>query len=161
MGDNIMSNLFWETRGMSVKERLLFRSDDVGKCREWTGSTSKRGYGYMTINKKSFRVHRLAYESVHGVIPVGMCVLHSCDNRKCINPKHLFIGTNADNTKDMIDKGRMVVGEELPQTKLTKNDVMKIRYMLGIIPQTEIAKKFNVARTTISGISTGRNWAHV
>lgn len=157
-----MSNLFWETRGMSIKEKLEFRSKDVGKCREWTGSVSKRGYGYLRINKTSYRVHRLAYETFCGGIPEGMCVLHSCDNRKCINPEHLFVGTNADNTKDMIGKGRMAVGEALPQSILTANEVIKIKKMIEHkIPQTEIARNFNVARTTISSISTGKSWAHV
>lgn len=91
-----------------VKERLKAHSKWVGECLEWTATTSN-GYGVFVLNKKTINASRAAWIAEHGEIPKGLCVLHNCpngDNRKCINTKHMFLGTHAENTADMIKKGR-------------------------------------------------------
>ena len=78
----------------------------MNDCIEWPLYRHEDGYGQLRVGEKKWRVHRLAWTFMYGEIPEGMCVLHRCDNPPCFNPKHLFIGTKADNTKDMISKGR-------------------------------------------------------
>jgi hypothetical protein len=81
----------------------------VGKCIIYTGKgRSGNGYGSMWVGNENKYAHRLAYERVHGPIPDGLCVLHHCDNRLCINPKHLWLGTQKDKTHDAMAKGRLV-----------------------------------------------------
>jgi hypothetical protein len=75
-------------------------------CIEWTGSVAKNGYGRLCLNGKYILAHRLVWKMVFGAIPPGICVCHRCDNRSCINPDHLFLGTGFDNMQDMVSKGR-------------------------------------------------------
>ena len=78
----------------------------LDECIEWSGSRNKDGYGQKHKNGKTQQAHRLAYECAFGTIPAGMLVCHSCDNPPCINPAHLFLGTNQDNIRDSVEKGR-------------------------------------------------------
>jgi hypothetical protein len=82
------------------------RLDRSGPCWLWTGTTNGVGYGQIRIDGKRWTTHRLAWTLAYGPIPEGMCVLHRCDTRACCNPEHLFLGTVADNNRDMGKKGR-------------------------------------------------------
>ena len=89
-------------------EAMVSRADGPDQCHLWTGSTTGPGYGQIGGGKKGvvLLAHRVAWELAHGPIPDGMCVLHKCDVRACVNPTHLFLGTKKDNTHDMLRKGR-------------------------------------------------------
>lgn len=79
--------------------------DDRG-CWEWTSAFGQGGYGKLTANSQQRSAHRVSYEIHHGPIGDGLCVLHRCDNKSCVNPGHLFLGTKSENTRDMYAKGR-------------------------------------------------------
>jgi hypothetical protein len=99
----------------------------VGDCWEWQGYVDKLGYG--RLGKK--RAHRMSYEKHKGPIPAGLMVCHSCDNRKCINPEHLWIGTQTDNMRDMAAKGRSRYNKHYAYTE-NQLVLEKICYKLGI-----------------------------
>lgn len=78
----------------------------ISGCFLWTGTLSKKGYGQFTYERKSRLAHRLSYQLYVGPIPDGLCVLHHCDNPSCVNPEHLWLGTNYDNVMDRVAKNR-------------------------------------------------------
>lgn len=146
-------------------------------CWEWNGDFSNGGYGRLYFYGKRYSAHRLSYMAFVGSIPQELCVLHKCDNRKCVNPKHLRIGTRSDNTKDMVAKRRGFVGdlnamrkypelvrhgEKHPMAILNEQQVLEIRKLLRKgIKGALLAKKFRVSETTISGIKLGKTWSYL
>lgn len=135
---------------------------DANGCWLWTKGLNHGGYGFAKRNRIQFLVHRRAYQLFVGPIPKGLFVLHKCDVRRCCNPDHLFIGTQADNNADMRAKGRQhkPIGEANPRAKLKRDDVISIRSMLreGKSPR-KIAQNFGVSKETIWAIKYGRVWA--
>lgn len=132
------------------------------ECWEWIASVAKNGYGEFNINRRSHGSHRVAWELTVGPIPSGLWVLHQCDNRKCVNPDHLFLGTVTDNNKDKIKKGRSNRGEKHGHAKLTAKDVVDIRIKVDSgITQTAIAKIYGVDPSTISYICNNKTWSFV
>ena len=129
------------------------------ECWEWQGSTFPNGYGRIGMGGRHRLAHRAAWELTFGAIPAGLCCLHRCDNKSCVNPDHLFLGTKADNSADMIAKGRSKQGSRNPKSKLSDSDVQEIRILLesGVM-QTEIASIYQVSNITVNHISTGRTW---
>lgn len=137
-------------------------------CWEWTHCVQANGYGRMRARDRSYYVHRASYEKFHGPIPEGFDVCHTCDNRKCWNPEHLFLGTRTDNMHDAAAKGRLSNGDrhsELlrgskgPGAKLTEVEVRSIRMLkIAGASTTSLAKKFNVCTDTIRDIVYGRTW---
>ena len=132
-------------------------------CIHWLGGGSG-GYGSISINNKNQQAHRLSYELFVKKIPKGKCVLHKCDNRKCVNPDHLFLGTIKDNNIDRSKKGRNTdqKGSKHPLSKLKEKDVIKIRklYSQGN-SQEELSILFNVSPSCIGAIIVRRNWKHI
>lgn len=137
--------------------------DPVTGCRTWTGATDGAGYGLIKERGRWLRAHRVAWILARGAIPAGLCVLHRCDNRRCVNPAHLFIGTRADNSADMAAKGRGRRGgrpdDWVTTPKLTPNDVAAIRdrYRVGA-RQTALAEEFGVSVSAISRAVRGDTW---
>jgi hypothetical protein len=133
-------------------------------CWEWVGAHDTDGYGRIGLSKKTLYAHRISYELHRGDIPDGLLVCHRCDNRQCINPDHLFLGTNRDNIVDASKKGRLAQfakrGENHPMAKLSNLDVQFIRVWLSNgYSQRSIARAFNVTQTCINDINRGRKWA--
>jgi DNA-binding MarR family transcriptional regulator len=131
-------------------------------CKEWTGARFKKGYGARRYKGKTWRVHRAVWDDVHGPIPDGLKVLHRCDNPPCYEITHLYLGTSATNSRDMVARNRQAVRGRLPQSKLTVEDVAAIRarYADGGITQANLAAEYAVAQGAISkivrrGVKTG------
>lgn len=129
-------------------------------CWVWNGAATIFGHGQIQKGgtgkdrRKLLTAHRVSWEIARGEIPDGMFVLHTCDNPRCVNPSHLFLGTKAENSADMVSKGRQKRGFDLPQTKLSAADIAKIRKASG--SQKEIGKRFNISQSHVCNIRAGR-----
>lgn len=135
------------------------QKDDPSGCWLWTGSMS-RNYGQIGRHGRPLLAHRAAWELAHGDIPNGLYVLHRCDNGRCVNPAHLFLGTQRDNIRDMVAKGRdRFTGERAYQAILTTEQVRTIR--CSTESARAIAKRLGVAFQTISDVRRRKNWKHV
>lgn len=135
-----------------------------GDCWEWQGYHGGR-YGSVSVthngDTRTTGSHRFSHELHNGPIPEGMYVCHSCDNPPCVNPAHLFLGTNADNLEDMVRKGRSLAGSKNKNARLAENDIRDIRGSYRMRKGPELAKKYGVADCTIRDIVRGRRWRHV
>lgn len=150
---------------VSLKKRFWSKVQKSGGCWLWLGALDGKGYGYLagTRGLPAVKAHRVSYEWHSGEpIPPGIFVCHVCDNPPCVNPEHLFLGTNADNMRDMVSKGRQACHEGAlnPNVKLTEQqlDVM-LELRRGGMVQTEIASRFGVSQSAVSAILSGRAWA--
>ncbi len=148
------------------QDRIILFWSNVKKtksCWIWTGCIDPTGYGKFGFNHKSVRVHRFVWQLVYGPIPKDKQINHHCDNRRCCNPKHLYVGTQKDNVRDQLRRGRRNQRGELNNSvKLNENTVRLIKkHIVRGVKQDIIAEKFNIARTTVSAISTGRSWSWV
>lgn len=122
-------------------------------CWEWTRSFNNQGYGQQRVTGgRTLVAHRVAYALHHGAIPGGQQVLHRCDNPKCVNPDHLFLGTQSDNIRDAVSKGRHRRGDG-PASRFTASEVAEILAATG--SQRELAKRFGVAQNVIGRIKRG------
>lgn len=147
----------------SPAARLAARSepDTNGGCLLWAGPINERGYGQIGVSGGKWRVHRLAWALANGDIPLGMHVLHRCDVRTCVNPLHLFLGSNADNVADMVNKGRnrACAGAQNGQSKLTYEIVRSVWARINAHEScASIARDVGVSRTAVSNIKVGRTW---
>ncbi len=148
--------------GTTLAQRLAFYSRRASTgCLEWQGALNKDGYGNVTI-AGNIRIgsHRAAWISARGPIPDGMEVCHDCDNPRCIEPAHLFLGTHAENMADMLRKKRRnVKGARNGAAKLTEEQVIAIRGDRR--RQIDIASDFGVGQSVISAIKRRERWQHL
>lgn len=142
-------------------EKISIPADVITSCWLWTGSVDKNGYGTLRSRGKYTRPHRELYRLVKGE-PGQLYVCHTCDNRLCANPQHLFLGSPKDNQKDMADKGRSCRGSRKFNAKLFEEAIPTIRKMLDAgRSQAFIAELFGVAQQTIHSVASGRTWRHI
>lgn len=141
------------------------------RCWIWTGSyfiirkkqiDTGRRLPSVCVGDKRVLASRLSYVLFNGVIPNGLKVCHTCDNPSCVNPKHLWLGTNQDNSDDMVQKGRSLTGSKNPDAKLTEKQVVTIlkRFKAGEL-RSNLAREYNVSWTTIDYLIKGKSWATV
>lgn len=156
---------------MTLKDRLLSHvvKNEASGCWEWQGS-KRSGYGRMIVGsrkdgtRRSDSAHRISYIVHHGEIPDGIEVCHRCDNRCCVNPDHLFIGTHQENMNDRESKGRNKPqsGEKNGRAKLDKADVLRIREKREKgVPFQKLADEYGVHKKTIMDAVSGKHWHDV
>ena len=152
----------------STEQRFLgkFQTQGIHDCWNWTAAIlpgKNGGYGAFKVGAdcimNTIRAHRYSYFYHFGINPRRRCVLHTCDNRKCVNPNHLFLGSRADNADDMCKKGRQCRGESRPLSKLTDDAVRSIR--MTDESTGALASRFNVSPSAISMARNHRTWRHV
>jgi len=148
-------------------ERFWTKVQKTEGCWLWTGGTDE-GYGALSTTLepdcgRRERAHRFAYKRLVGPIPDGLYVCHTCDNRRCVNPDHLFLGSHLANIEDKLQKERHCRGSSHGMSKLSEDDVIEIRrlYSTGDFLQREIAEKYGVCKQTISAIVRGQTWRHL
>ncbi len=131
-------------------------------CWEWTGAIGRSGYAVFTRRSKAKSAHRISWELHCGAIPDGLCVLHRCDNRKCVNPSHLFLGTHKDNTQDAVAKGRMSRGDAVNTSRLTERQVRVIRARCADgASYSKLARRFGVTHQAVRSVALRLSWAHI
>lgn len=147
---------------LSAEERFWKYVDkqSAENCWLWTAATNGVGYGKFYVDGGLVYAHRFSYELHRGQIPDGMYVCHSCDVPGCVNPKHLWLGTNADNLADMAAKGRSMHGAKSPHAKLTTDQVREIRrlYATGRYSKRELGDRFEVRVSNIGLILRRETW---
>lgn len=157
---------FFNRRGFFSSMEEFFRAfcgkpTEAG-CVEWMGRRTRFGHGIGTFRNQVIATHRYAYELAYGPIPNGLHVLHHCDNPPCVNPSHLFLGTEADNVRDKTEKGRQAKGTEIVSSKLNPDKVRAIRIRIANgETQASISKDFGVVYQTIALIAHGSTWKSV
>lgn len=147
-----------------MKARFEAKVRKTATCWEWTANLDKDGYGQIWVDKQRRRARapRVAWELYIGPIPPKQCVLHHCDNPKCVRPSHLFLGSVCDNNQDRARKGRSAVniyplpGERNPHAKLTNRQAQEIRfkYQTGLT-QTALAAQYGLSQVAVSRVVRG------
>ena len=152
------SDRFWKKVDVKSKD----------ECWEWTGSKYYNGYGQFFENPNKITAHRFSYELANGKInDKKLLVCHKCDNRGCVNPNHLFLGTHKENLQDMYNKGRQnnpsPIGEKNPNVVVTEKEVKQIRkiYAKGGISYKKLGEKFGISETQTTRIVKKESWKHV
>jgi len=144
-------------------ERRFFDKIEIGDdgVLRWIGSTFTDGYGAFRLNGKMVRAHRVAYAHFNGPIPMGLHVCHEIDEPDIVDPRYLWLGTQSDNIRDCVAKGRFNKprGEAHHKAKLTECDVRAIR--ASDEPSTTLAQQYGVTTPNIINIRARRSWAHI
>jgi len=144
-----------ESHAQMVKRfESKFIAEPTSGCWLWEGTYFSAGYALISVKHKNRRASRVSWEIHRGLIPEGTCVLHKCDNRACVNPNHLFLGSVLDNHKDMDAKGR-----RKGNIKLSEEQVLAIKSNTRSI--SAIADEYGVTKSTVYKVKLRRRWAHL
>lgn len=157
----------------TIAERFWSKVDKSGECWLWTACLNETGYGMVYFEGRARRAHRVSWVLTYGAVPAGACVLHRCDTPACVNPAHLWLGTLAENTADMLAKGRASTGalhamrkrktqargERQGHAKLTTDQVVAIRADTRLMRL--IAADYGVCLSVICEIRQRKSWSHV
>jgi hypothetical protein len=134
-------------------------------CWEWQAYIDARGYGRFKFEGKDDRAHRVSWVLERGQIPDGLCILHKCDNPKCVNPDHLYIGTHQDNMRDRTDRNRSahnrIFGERHGHSKATAEQVLEIRKIGHSKSLKEMSALFGLSVSHISRLRSRKLWPHI
>lgn len=157
--DPVLAARFWS---------YVDKGSPAQKCWLWSAGVFSNGYGQFRVRSRKVKVHRFAYELCVGHIPEGLCVCHSCDNRRCVNPAHLFLGTHLENAQDRQGKGRGASGpdrakgspgEKNPGAKMTVAKVWAIRQLYGgDFSFRCLARAFGICVSQVANIVHRRSW---
>lgn len=154
---------------IDIRDRFWIHVTILGEddCWNWNGSKDKDGYGNVWKNDISLKAHRVSFFLANGYLPDNL-VLHSCDNRACVNPKHLHSGSQSQNIKECLDRGRWrgfpngSVGKNNGHSKVTEDDVVRIRqiYSEGKLTMKQIGSMFGLSQSGVFNVIR-RRWKHV
>ena len=136
----------------------ITRTDE---CIPWPGYRGTRDYGQIVYQNKTRKAHSVSYALHVGPIPQGMVIRHKCDNPPCVNPRHLEIGTQADNVRDAVERGRWQLGETHNRAKLTESQVLEIRELAKTTPLNILAEKYSMDSSQVCRIVNRKSWRHI
>lgn len=141
------------------------KSEDETECWKWSGRLIY-GYGYFFYQKRPYRAHIFSYEIHIGTIPEELIVRHTCHNRSCCNPKHLILGTNKDNSNDMVEADRQAKGSHVGTSKMDENMAAKIKYMYHVLGMRQceirdLLEPLGISQTMVQTTCTDKWWRHV
>lgn len=160
---------YYPERTKEVLYRILEKSFEghvIKKrgCWDWCGSFDRDGYGQISCCRelRICKAHRASWIIHRGEIPEGLNVLHKCDNRKCTNPDHLFLGTAFENSRDIVYKDRQLKGSKNAAAKLKEEEAIDIKRALKEgVSGAYLSRKYGVSKTIISRIKLGKTWKHI
>ena len=141
----------------SLKDRLLSGCINTGGCWIWSKSVASSGYGQIRLNYKNLRANRASYMVFKGEIPDGMVIRHTCDNKLCINPDHLILGSCKQNSQDMVERDRQAKGERNGRCKLSEADVQAIKS--STLSYSQLAKQFGISKGHAHRVKNGVAWS--
>ena len=141
-------------------EKVNIKGSD--ECWEWIASKAT-GYGLFSYRGRLVTAHRFIWELSNGLIPKGGWICHTCDNKLCVNPNHLYLGDRASNARDAITRGQQARGERMGSSKLTNKDAIRIRkeYETGKISQSKLGKENGVTQQTVCSLLSRETWKHI
>jgi len=135
------------------------------QCWKWNGLLFiKTNYGSFSFNGKNLKAHRFSYEIHYGPIPEGLDFMHKCDNRKCVNPNHLKVGSRKENMEDCVEKGRSKFGSKNNMSKLTENNIIDIinKSLNGTYTnRNQVINDYKISLSELSNILCGKRWTHI